>query len=275
MRPIYTEFIEKADRIDRLKASLYERMPEIESARAVLLTQSYKATESEPLIIRRAKAFENILKNIPIIIRDGELIAGSAAIAPRGCQTFPEFSYQWLEDEFDTVASRVADPFYISEKTKSELKEVHKYWKGKTTSELALSYMAKDALAAFEHAVFTPGNYFYNGVGHIAVDYEKVIRIGYKGIIEEAKNEISSLSVADGDYAGRKAFLDAVIISCNAAVIYANRYADLAIEMAAKCGDEARAAELRDIARNCHAVPENGASGFYEACQSFWFVQML
>ncbi len=275
MRPIYTEFIEKTDRVDRLKAALYERMPEIESARAVLLTQSYKATESEPLIIRRAKAFEHILKNIPIIIRDEELIAGSAAIAPRGCQTFPEFSYQWLEDEFDTVASRAADPFYISEKTKSELKEVHKYWKGKTTSELALSYMAKEALAAFEHAVFTPGNYFYNGVGHISVDYEKVIRIGYRGIIEEAKNGISALSVADGDYAERKAFLDAVIISCNAAVIYANRYADLALDTAAKCGDAARAAELREIARNCRAVPENGASGFYEACQSFWFVQML
>lgn len=275
MRPIYTEFIEKTDRVDRLKAALYERMPEIESARAVLLTQSYKATESEPLIIRRAKAFEHILKNIPIIIRDEELIAGSAAIAPRGCQTFPEFSYQWLDDEFDTVASRAADPFYISEKTKSELKEVHKYWKGKTTSELALSYMAKEALAAFEHAVFTPGNYFYNGVGHISVDYEKVIRIGYRGIIEEAKNGISALSVADGDYAERKAFLDAVIISCNAAVIYANRYADLALDTAAKCGDAARAAELREIARNCRAVPENGASGFYEACQSFWFVQML
>ena len=82
------------------------------------------------MVTRRAEAFAHILRNIPIIIRDNELIVGSSTIAPRGCQTFPEFSFQWLEDELDTVATRTADPFYIAEETKAELREVHKYWKG-------------------------------------------------------------------------------------------------------------------------------------------------
>ena len=121
-----SESIPKSDRIPRLVENLYKKMPEIEPARAVLITESYKATENEPMVIRRAKAFEHILKNIPIIIRDEELIVGSTTIAPRGCQTYPEFSFEWLEPEFDTVATRSADPFYISEQTKSELREVHK-----------------------------------------------------------------------------------------------------------------------------------------------------
>ena len=44
-----------------------------------------------------------------IVIRDEELIVGSTTLAPRGCQTYPEFSFEWLEDEFDTVATRTAD----------------------------------------------------------------------------------------------------------------------------------------------------------------------
>ena len=96
--------IPKSSRITRLVDHLYAKMPEIESYRAKLITESYKETEDQPIITRRAKAFSHILHNIPIIIRDEELIVGSNSIAPRGCQTFPEFSYQWLEDELDTVA---------------------------------------------------------------------------------------------------------------------------------------------------------------------------
>ena len=102
----HSESILKTERISRLVENLFAKMPEIESARAVLLTESYRATENEPMIIRRAKAFEHILKNIPIVIRDEELIVGSTTLAPRGCQTYPEFSFEWLEDEFDTVARR-------------------------------------------------------------------------------------------------------------------------------------------------------------------------
>ena len=120
-----TEEAKKSDRIPKLVEDLYAKMPEIESARAVLLTESYRQTENEPMVIRRAKAFRHILENIPIIIRDRELIVGSTTIAPRGCQTYPEFSYEWLEAEFDTVETRIADPFYISEQTKRELKEAN------------------------------------------------------------------------------------------------------------------------------------------------------
>ena len=267
MKQFNTSEIPKSPRIPRLIDHLFEKMPVIESARAVLLTESYMQTEGEPIISRRAKAFAHILDHIPIIIRDEELIVGSTTIAPRGCQTYPEFSFEWLEAEFDTVAVREADPFYISEETKQQLRQVHKYWKGKTTSELATSYMAPEAIQAIEHNIFTPGNYFYNGVGHVTVQYEKVLEIGYLGIIAQAKAELAKCSVADADYAGRTHFLNAVITSCEAVIRYAERYSELAEKMAKECTDDVRKKELRIIASNCRKVPAHG--------QSFWFVQQL
>ena len=275
MKKYNTSRIPKTERITRLVKNLYAKMPEIESARAVLVTESYKQTENEPMIMRRAKAFTHILKNIPIIIRDEELIVGSSTLAPRGCQTFPEFSYEWLEQEFDTVETREADQFYISEQTKADLKEANAYWKGKTTSELATAYMAPQTLTAMAHNIFTPGNYFYNGVGHITVQYDKVLAIGYEGIIAEAQAELDKCSFGDADYATKSRFLEAVIMSCEAVILYANRYAELAEHMAVQCDDAARKEELWAIASNCRRVPAKGATSFYEACQSFWFVQQL
>lgn len=275
MKKFQTSDIPKSPRIQKLVDALYEHMPVIESARAKLITESYKETEGEPIITRRAKAFAHILHNIPIIIRDNELIVGSSTIAPRGCQTFPEFSYEWLEAELDTVATRTADPFEIAEETKAELKEADKYWKGKTTSELATSYMAPEAIKAIEHNIFTPGNYFYNGVGHVTVKYWEVLETGFEGIMEKAQKELDGCSVGDGNYARKSHFLEAVILSCKAVIDYAGRYAKLAQEMAAQTSDPVRKQELFVIAENCSRVPAKGAQNFYEACQSFWFVQQL
>ena len=267
--------IPKTDRIPKLVEDLYAKMPEIESARAILITESYKQTENEPMIIRRAKAYQHILENIPIIIRDQELIVGSTTIAPRGCQTYPEFSFDWLEPEFETVATRSADPFYIAEKTKEDLRQVHTYWKGRTTSELATAYMEPETLLAIEHNMFTTGNYFYNGVGHVTVKYWEVLDIGFAGIKAKAEAALAECKWSDGDYQTKARFYQAVIISCDATIAYARRYAKLALEMAEKCSDQTRKMELLQIAQNCANVPEKGAANFYEACQSFWFVQQL
>ena len=268
--------IEKSSRIQKLVDNLYEKMPEIESARGKLVTESYKATEGLPIIKRRSAAFAHILRHIPIVIRDNELVVGSATVAPRGCQVFPEYSYEWLLSELDTVSTRSADPFYISEKTKAELREIYPWWNGKTTSDLAKANMAPEAYEAFvEHSVFTPGNYFYNGIGHVCVDYAKVLKIGYRGIIAEADSALARLDVADGDYISRSNFLYAVKESCEAVIEYARRYSALARDMASKEANPERKRELEAISRNCARVPEFGATSFYEACQSFWFVQLL
>lgn len=268
--------IEKSPRIQRLIDHLYANMPEIEADRAELVTESYKSTEGLPIIKRRSAAFRHILENIPIVIRPEELIVGSNSIAPRGCQTFPEYSYEWLEKEYDTIATREADPFYISPSTIDRLNKVYPYWKGKTVSDLAAASMDEKVLDVFlNHGIFTVGNYFYNGIGHINVDYAKVINHGLEGVIAEAKNALSRLYIGNGDYLKRKAFLEAVIESCEGVIIYAQRYSALARKEADACTDSVRRAELIRISETCAHVPAKPARSFYEACQAFWFIQQL
>ena len=268
--------IEKSPRIQRLVDHLYANMPEIEADRAELITESYKQTEGQPIIKRRSAAFRHILENIPIVIRPDELIVGSNSIAPRGCQTFPEYSFEWLEKEYDTFATREADPFYISPSTVERLKKVYPYWKGKTVSDLATESMDEKVRDVFfNHGIFTVGNYFYNGIGHINVDYAKVINCGLESIIEDAQNRINNLSMGKGDYIRRKRFLEAIIESCEGVITYARRYSALALDMAAQCTDSVRKAELLRIAEACDRVPAKPARSFYEACQAFWFIQQL
>ncbi len=268
-------FTETPERIKKLIHDLYANPPQIEADRAVLLTESYMETEAMPIIKRRALAYVHILKHLPIVIRDRELIVGSNARHPRSCQVFPEYSFAWLESELDTVSTRKADPFYIDEETKKALRAIFPYWKGKTTSELATEYMAPEAKTAIAHNIFTVGNYFFNGIGHMTVDYAKILKIGFRGLMREAAEELARCKVSDGNYAKKHEFLEAVILCCQATIDYSKRYAALAREMAQKEQDRVRKEELLLIAQNCDQVPEKPARTFMEACQSFWFVQML
>ena len=275
MAKYYTGDIQVSPRIEKLRDALFESMPEIEAERAVILTESYKETEGLPIITRRAKAFRAIMEKLPITIRENELIVGSATKKPRGCHIFPEYSFEWMEKELDTVTTRSADPFYITDETKETLRNVYKYWKGKTSSDLATSYMKPETLDAIEHNIFTPGNYFYGGVGHVTVAYEEILAVGYRGIINKAKAQLEKLKIEDKDACSKRAFLEAVIESYEGAITYAKRYSELAKSMAEKCTDATRKEELMTISKICAKVPENGAENFYEACQSFWFVQLL
>ena len=136
-------------------------------------------------------------------------------------------------------------------------------------------FRSPEAIKAIEHNIFTPGNYFYNGVGHVTVKYWEVLEIGFEGIMEKTREELKKCNVGDGDYARKSHFLEAVLISCQAVIDYAHRYAQLAEQMASQCTDPVRKQELLQIAANCSRVPGKGADSFYEACQSFWFIQQL
>ena len=268
-------FSEPTDRVKRLKKAIVDAIPYVESERAVLVTESYKETEGLSPIMRRAKAAEKIFNNLPITIHEDELIVGAITKNLRSTEICPEFSYDWVEKEFETMGTRMADPFQIPKDTANELREAFKYWEGKTTSALADSYMSQETKDCIANGVFTVGNYFYGGVGHVCVDYGKVLKIGFTGIIKQAIDAMNRMDLMDPEYIKKKNFYEAIVITYSAAINFAHRYAAKAREMAAVCLDPVRKAELLQIAANCDRVPERGATNFYEACQAFWFVQIL
>ncbi len=262
-------------RVERVKERFLTQTPEICPERAKLITESYKETEALPIIMRRAKAFEKILAGMSIFIEDDELIVGNQCSKPRSTPIFPEFSTQWLVEELDRLEKRTADVFLISKETKAILRdEVFPYWAGKTNQEYATSLMTPEALAAQGAGVFTVGNYYFNGVGHICVDYAKVLAGGLEAIIAEAEEAKAGLSTADAADMQKRQFLDALVISNQAVIAFANRFADEAEVLASSAGAE-RKAELLEIARICRKVPAKPAEGFKEALQSFWFIQLV
>ncbi|MEA5083173.1 MAG: glycyl radical protein [Lachnospiraceae bacterium] len=268
-------FTEPTDRVKRLKNMIMDATPYVESDRALLVTESYKETEGLSPIIRRAKACEKIFNNLPVTIRNDELIVGAITKNPRSTELCPEFSFDWVEKEFDTMPHRLADPFEIPKETAEELHKAFEYWDGKTTSALADSYMSKEAKDCIANGVFTVGNYFYGGVGHICVDYGKILKKGFRGIMLETIEAMEKMDRCDPEYIKKQQFYNAVIITYNAAINFAHRYAEKARAIAATEMNATRKAELVQIAANCDRVPEYGARNFYEACQSFWFIQSM
>lgn len=254
---------------------IVDAVPHVESERAVLVTESYKETEGLSPIMRRARAAEKIFNNLPVTIREDELIVGSITKKARSVEIYPEFSYEWVEKEFDTMATRIADPFQIPKETVSELREAFKYWEGKTTSALAESLMSQESKDCISNGVFTVGNYFYGGVGHITVDYGKILKKGFRGVIAEVLEAMSKIDRTTPDYIQKEQFYEAVIITYNAAIKFAHRYSEKARELALVEPNPVRKSELLQIAKNCERVPEHGATNFWEACQSFWFVQSI
>ncbi|NMP28993.1 glycyl radical protein [Rahnella sp. SAP-1] len=268
-------FTNPTDRVVRLKNMILHAKPYVESERAVLATEAYKENEHLPAIMRRAKVAEKIFNELPVTIRPDELIVGAVTINPRSTEICPEFSYDWVEKEFDTMEHRVADPFIIPKKTAAELHEAFKYWPGKTTSSLAASYMSDETKESMGNGVFTVGNYFFGGVGHVCVDYGKVLKIGFRGIINEVTRAMENLDRNSPDYIKKQQFYNAVILSYEAAINFAHRYAQEATRLAREERDPRRQGELEQIAQNCTRVPEYGATTFWEACQTFWFIQSM
>jgi formate C-acetyltransferase len=258
-----------------LKDRLLSIIPEICCERAELITESYQETEGMPIILRRAKALQKILEKMTIRVDPDELIVGNHTPKPRSSPIFPEFSFAWIEAEFDRLAKRTGDVFLISEECKERLSHVFKYWQGKTTQEYAANLMPADAKAAQAHGVFTVGNYFFLGVGHICVDYGMILQKGFLGIKADVLKEKEKLNLTIPDDLKKSQFLQAVELVCDAAINFANRFAVEAENQARTETDRQRKQELLQIAKNCRNVPANPAQSFYEALQSFWFVQLI
>ncbi len=248
-------------RSKRLKQMMLDSEPTISSERAVLFTDYMKEHASEPNILRLAGAFAHVLDNMTIRIEPEELIVGNMGPTPRSCQVFPEYSWTWIDDELDRFDKRRTERFSISDKNKKNLREVFKFWKGKSTAEIAGKVMPKESIDASKAGLFTigaPGT----GIGHVIVDYQNVLRKGFLRILDEIEGK-------EGDY------YDAVRTEMSAVLRFAERFSDLASELAKKEPDEHRKGELFEIARICKKVPAEPAGSFHEALQSFWFIHLL
>jgi len=250
--------------------------PEICMERAKIVTDYYKGNESLPVVLRKAGAFDAVLRKMTLFILPDELIVGHQAAKHRSAPLFPDFAVDWVDREIETFPTRDQDKFKVSkEEIEFFRKEIVPYWRGKTFNDKMLQYLTPDVdLLRTDAALFSVGLHEDGGLGHVLLDYDKMLVYGTKGIKEMIQAQREKLCDWSAQDVEKGMFYDACDIVCDALVAFAHRYAALAREMAEKEADEQRKAELLQIAANCERVPEYPAENFYEALQSFWFVQV-
>lgn len=245
--------------------------------RARIVTRCHRETEGENILAQRAKMFDEILKGISVYILDDELVAGHQAGKQRSAPLFPEFAVEWIKQEIDTFETRQQDNFIVPGEVQREfIEEIYPYWKGRTLSDRLFSYLTEEIrLQRYVATVFSVGLHEDGGLGHVALDYEKVIKYGLEGIKTEILEKLDELKIwKTADYR-KKLFYESCVTMCDSVIAFSRRYASKAEEMAQREKDPRRKEELHQIARNCERVPANPASSFHEALQSFWFAQLV
>jgi formate C-acetyltransferase len=262
------------ERIKRLRQQSVETEPTLTIERALIETAFYKENYGKmPNCILRAKNFYEICKKKTIYIGEDELIVGERGPKPKAVPTFPELTCHTVED-LHTLNTRELQPYRISqEDIDTYEREVIPYWEGRTQRERIFSHVSKDWEEAYHAGVFTEFMEQRAG-GHTSMDGKMYQRglLDCKALIAKTIAELDFIN--DPEATDKQQELQAMDISCDAAIIFAERHADLAEKMAAETTDPQRKAELLKIADVCHWVPAHAPRDMQEAIQMYWFVHL-
>lgn len=269
------DFIPPTDRVRRLIDEVLSTKPELCIERARIVTGCDKTAGMLPPAIKHSRAVAEVLRNMTVFIGDDELIVGNQARKLRAAPVFPEYDVDWISEELDELSVRKADPFIVREEEKEEFREIIEYWKGKTHRDRVDFYSPEEIVEGRKNGVLVGAHLLSGGHGHVAVGYEKILRIGIKGYIAEIDEELAKLDLKKREDLEKIDFLKGAREMLEASIEFARRFADEAERKAAKETDGRRKAELLKIASNCRNVPANPAGDFWEALQCVWFITVI
>ncbi len=262
------------ERIKRLRQQSVETEPTLTIERALIETAFYKENYGKmPNCILRARNFYEICKQKTIYIGEDELIVGERGPKPKAVPTFPELTCHTVED-LHTLNTRELQPYRISqEDIDTYEREVIPYWEGRTQRERIFSHVSKDWEEAYHAGVFTEFMEQRAG-GHTSMDGKMYQRglLDCKALIAKTIAELDFIN--DPEATDKQQELQAMDISCDAAILFAERHADLAEKMAAETDNPQRKAELLKIADVCRWVPAHAPRDMQEAIQMYWFVHL-
>ena len=263
------------ERVKRLREQSVNTKPYISTERAELLTDFYQSgvagTVSAP--VARSLAFRYLLENKTICINEGELIVGERGPAPKATPTYPELCCHTLED-LEVLNSRKRTPFLVSEGAKRIYREkIIPFWKGKTMRERVFAAMSEEWTNAFNSGVFTEFME-QRAPGHAVLD-NKIYHKGLLDFKQEIKHRLNNLDYFnDPDTYRKEQELKAMEIAADALIIFAERHAEKARELAEAETTPQRKKELEKIADVCSHVPAHPPRNFWEALQMYWFVHL-
>ena len=261
-------------RMNEFKEQVLDKKPYISAQRAVLATEAYKANQNQPSVMKRALMLKNILEKMSIYIEDETLIVGNQAPSNKDAPIFPEYTLEFVINELDTFEKRDGDVFYITEETKQQLREIAPFWENNNLRSKGGALLPDEVNTFMETGFFGMEGKLNAGDAHLAVNYEKLLKVGLKGYEERTLKAKADLDLTKPESIDKYAFYKAILIVIEAVKTYANRFSVLAKEKAEQAEGK-RKEELLEISRICKKVPYEPAETFKEAIQSVWFIQCI
>ncbi|MDO4797908.1 MAG: glycyl radical protein [Coriobacteriales bacterium] len=262
-------------RMQAFREEVLDEKPFVDAERAVLYTESYRQTQNQPAVMRRALAFAHVLDHMSIYIEDKTLIAGNQATKNGNAPVFPEYTLGFVMDELDTFEKRDGDVFYMTEADKQAVRDIAPFWENNNLRSRGEALLPEEVSVFMETGVFGMEGKLNAGDAHLAINHARMLREGLRGYEERTRAAKAALDLADPDSIDKYVFYNAVLVAIEAVRRWAGRYAELATKQADACDDPARAAELQRMAAACARVPYEPATTFYEAVQAAWFAQVL
>lgn len=262
------------ERVQRLRKLSFETEPSISIERAIHQTEFYKENYGKyPIPVLRALSFLDHCKRKTIYLGEGELIVGERGPKPKAVPTFPELTCHSVED-LNVLNTRDMQRYIVDE---NDIKiyevDIIPYWNGKTQRERIFNHVPSEWRAAYEAGLFTEFME-QRAPGHTALD-GKIYKKGMLDFKKEIAAHLESLDFLNDPEATDKADeLKAMDISCDAVIVFAERHAVFAEDLAKNESDPIRVAELKRIAEVCRWVPANAPRNFWEAIQMYWFVHL-
>ena len=263
------------ERMKEFREEVLDEKPYIDAQRAILATLAYKENLNQPRVMVRAKMLEKVLDHMSIYIEDKSLLAGNQATKNRNAPIFPEYTMEFVMNELDQFEKRDGDVFYITEKTKEQLREIAPFWQNNNLRARGEALLPEEVHVFMETGVFGMEGKLNAGDAHLAVNYERILKDGLRGYEKRAKEYKATLDLTDPESIDKYCFYNAVLIVLEAVRNFANRYSVLAKDLAEKELNQERKIELLEISRICSKVPYEPAETFQEAVQSVWFIQLI
>lgn len=263
------------ERMKEFREEVLDEKPYIDAQRAILATLAYKENLNQPRVMVRAKMLEKVLDHMSIYIEDKSLLAGNQATKNRNAPIFPEYTMEFVMNELNQFEKRDGDVFYITEKTKEQLREIAPFWQNNNLRARGEALLPEEVRVFMETGVFGMEGKLNAGDAHLAVNYERILKDGLRGYEKRVKEYKATLDLTDPESIDKYCFYNAVLIVLEAVRNFANRYSVLAKDLAEKELNQERKIELLEISRICSKVPYEPAETFQEAVQSVWFIQLI
>jgi len=262
------------ERTAKLRRHSLDTAPSISPERARLITEFYQANEgrySAPVL--RARSFLHLCQHKAIYLGEDELIVGERGPHPKSVPTFPELTCHSLED-LRILDSRPKTWYRVAGECLQLYEEkVIPYWRGRSMRDRMFAELPPEWREAYDAGVFTEFME-QRAPGHTVLD-DKIYTKGMLDFKRDIADALARLDFLNDPQAYEKReTLKSFDLACDALILFAERHAARARELAAREPCPQRQAELRNIADVCSHVPAHPPRNFREALQYYWFCHL-